>query len=66
MPWIPAPSICACRCFPGRGSEKPKPASSCIPSWTCEEAFLPITITEAKRHDVNILDSLFPSLAPFT
>ena len=41
MPWIPARSICACRCFPGHGSGKPKPESNCIPCWICVGAFPP-------------------------
>src|SRR5664280_2609025 len=39
MPWIPQPSICALRCFPGPGFGDARPPSSCIPCWTCAATF---------------------------
>src|ERR1700694_291447 len=37
MHWIPRPSICACRCFPGQDFAGTKRRSRCIPCWTCTE-----------------------------
>jgi hypothetical protein len=38
MPWIPRPSISACRCFPGPDFADTKPRSRCIPCWICMAA----------------------------
>src|SRR6266498_5635187 len=39
MRWIPPPSTCACRCFPGRSFASAKPPSRCTPCWICTATF---------------------------
>ena len=59
MRWIPPPSTCACRCFPGRRFVRPRRRSRCIRCWICAAAFPPSSISATARlHDVNVLDIL--------
>ena len=63
---MPAPSTCACRCFRGHRSARPKRPSSCtrfldlrgnIPTF--------LHISDGKLHDVNVLDLLVPEPGAF-
>ncbi len=65
MPWMPAPSICACRFSPGHPFARPKRLSSCTRSWTCAATSLLLHISDGKLHDVNVLDLLLPESGAF-
>jgi hypothetical protein len=60
-PSTPRRLICACRCFHGRRSARPRRPSSCahcnIPTF--------IHISDGKMHEVNILDHLLPEPGAF-